>query len=138
MQFVSQLVSQFCCDPSCTRNCKVYISCHAINKSCNIFVATTITRSRIRFYFLQRVRQRCNNIFKALQSQATSLAMFIHWMASYWLLTDNMAPNVSTRGFYTIFNNDHCKLHGTYCLVKHPLHCNPEIVFLNIARQVPR
>ena len=29
-----------------------------------------------------------------------------------------------------------CKLHGTYCLVQHPLQCNIEIVFLNIARQV--
>ena len=36
------------------------VSCLAINKSRNIFVATTIARSRIRFYFLQRLRQRCN------------------------------------------------------------------------------
>jgi hypothetical protein len=32
-------------------------------------------------------------------------------MASCWLLTVNLAPNASIRGFYTIFNNDHCKLH---------------------------
>jgi hypothetical protein len=79
------------------------VSCHTINKSRNIFVATTIAQSRIRFYFLQRCQ-----------------------------------PNVITCGFYTIFNNDHYKLHGTYCLVKYALQCNPEIVFLNIARQVPR
>jgi hypothetical protein len=36
------------------------VSCLAINKSRNIFVATTIARSRIRFYFLQRLRQRYN------------------------------------------------------------------------------
>ena len=40
------------------------ISCLAINKSRKIFVATTIARSRIRFYFLQRSRQRCNAFLK--------------------------------------------------------------------------
>jgi hypothetical protein len=109
----------------------------AIIKSRNIFVATSIAQSRIRFYFSQRPRQR---IFRALHrvtsllQVATSLAIFIHWMASWFaLLTVNRASQTlaCTRGFYTIFNNDLCKLHGTYCLV-YPL----QLVFLNIARQV--
>jgi uncharacterized protein YfeS len=61
------------------------------NKSRNIIVATTIPPIRIRFYILQRLRQR---IFEALQS-VTSLLQLV----SQYLYT--------------------------------------EIVFLNIARQVP-
>ena len=40
------------------------VTCLAILKSRNIFVATSIARSRIRFYFSQRLPQRCNAFFK--------------------------------------------------------------------------
>jgi hypothetical protein len=119
MQFVSQLVSQFCCDTNCTRNCKLY---HASQST-----SLAIFLLQQPLHEVESGSTFCNDCgnaathFKSIAQcnipLATSLAMFIHWMSSYWLLTDNMAPNVSTRGFYTIFNNNHCKLHGTYCLV---------------------
>jgi hypothetical protein len=97
------------------------VSCLAINKSRNIFVATTIARSRIRFYFPQRLWQRCNAFVKHCTSvtsllQLVSQCLYTEWLHG-WLLTDYMARNVSTCAFYTIFNNDHCKLHATYRLV---------------------
>ena len=40
------------------------VTCLAIIKSRNIFVARSIARSRIRFYFSQRLPQRCNTFFR--------------------------------------------------------------------------
>ena len=40
------------------------VTCLAIIKSRNIFVARSIAQSRIRFYFSQRLPQRCNTFFR--------------------------------------------------------------------------
>jgi hypothetical protein len=79
----------------------------AIIKSRNIFVATSIAQSRIRFYFSQRPRQR---IFRALHrvtsllQVATSLAIFIHWMASWFaLLTVNRASQTLAPAVFILF-----------------------------------
>ena len=50
-----------------------------IIKSRNIFVAASVARSRIKFYFSQRLRQRCNGFLNITQCNtplATCLAMF--------------------------------------------------------------
>ena len=51
-----------------------------IIKSRNIFVAASVARSRIKFYFSQRSRQRCNGLLKHCTVSntplATCLAMF--------------------------------------------------------------
>ena len=56
-------------------------------------------------------------IFRALYSVTSLLQPVSQCLYTEWLLTVNLAPNVSTRGAYIIFNDDHCKLHGTYCFV---------------------
>jgi hypothetical protein len=66
MLFVSQVVSQFCCDTSCTRNFKVYQLSQSTNLAILLLKQPYIARNRIRFYFLQRLRQRCIAFFKAL------------------------------------------------------------------------
>ena len=57
---------------------------HAKFKSRNIIVATTIARSRIRFYFLQQLRQRCN-AFRALHSVTSLLQLVSQCLCTEWL-----------------------------------------------------
>jgi hypothetical protein len=81
----------------------------------NLIVASTIARSRTRFEFLQRLRERIFILKHYTQFNiplATSLAIFILYIER--LLSVNLAPKVNTRGFYTMIIAG-CMGHITWC-----------------------
>ena len=82
VQFFVQLVSQFCCDTTA----REIAGCNTIIKSRNIFVTANIIRSRIKFYFSQRLWETLQRIFEALYSVTPILQVvsqcFVRWSAN--------------------------------------------------------
>ena len=67
------------------------VTCLAIIKSRNIFVARRIARSRIRFYFSQRLPQRCNTFFRhcTVSSLLQLVSQYVCWAANKNALFEN-------------------------------------------------
>jgi hypothetical protein len=74
MQFVSQLVLQFCCDTSCTQNCNVY---HATQStSLAIFLLQQPLHEVESGSTFATIAATLQRIFKAFQSATSLLQLF--------------------------------------------------------------